>query len=169
MECARLHLAADDAVRHAAPLAGVAAVAVLAAVELPGGRGAALGVAVRPGPGQGPHPPVAPHQRAAGRPQSSPSQVLSVTATDISVYCLLSPIRSYSAATGSSEDRPLYQSYCLGLDRVGLEEEEAWQLSDQAEEEGGELDRSQSAPTVRRPGSQHKYTRPKSCLPLLCN
>ena len=165
MECARLHLAADDAVRHAAPLAGVAAVAVLAAVELPGGRGAALGVAVRPGPGQGPHPPVAPHQRAAGRPQSSPSQVLSSTATDISGYCLLSPIRSYSAATGSSEDRPLYQSYCLGLDRVGLEEEEAWQLSDQAEE----LDRSQSAPTVRRPGSQHKYTRPKSCLPLLCN
>ena len=92
-----------------------------------------------------------------------------LSVTDISGYCLLSPIRSYSAATGSSEDRPLYQSYCLGLDRVGLEEEEAWQLSDQAEEEGGELDRSQSAPTVRRPGTQHKYTRPKSCLPLLCN
>lgn len=51
---------------------------------------------------------------------------------------------------------------------MGLGEEEAWQLSDQ-EEEGGELDRSQSAPTLRQPGTQHKYTRPKSCLPLLCN
>ena len=87
MEHARLHLSANDAVRHAAPLAGVAAVAVLAAVELPGGRGAALGVAVRPGPGQELHPPVAPHQRAARRPQSSPSQVLSIQLSVSTVYC----------------------------------------------------------------------------------
>ena len=78
-------------------------------------------------------------------------------------------------------DRPLYESYYLGLDKIGLDNEENnyWNhLSnnidmDVADSESDSIDtrdvpeRSQSAPLSRT--KRLRNFRPKSCFPLLCN
>ena len=79
-----------------------------------------------------------------------------------------------SRRSSMSSDQPLYQSYCLGLDKVGLEEGEEdyfydsdfWE-SDDEEDIYGIPDRTQSAPAVRFGGKINIGSRPKTCFPVI--
>ena len=68
---------------------------------------------------------------------------------------------------------PLYDSYCLGLDRAGLGEEssdsEDWEWEEEREEDEEWADRACSAPPSRsrKHGQSRRTRRPKSCFPVI--
>ena len=83
---------------------------------------------------------------------------------------LLSSIRIESAVS----DRPLYKSYFMGLDKVGLDNDDnddwdnGWGSGDSDSDDVFALpDRSQSAPSLVREWKKRRLSRPKTCSPLV--
>ena len=81
----------------------------------------------------------------------------------------LSSIRIESAVS----DRPLYKSYFMGLDKVGLDNDDidwdnGWDTGDSDSDDVFAVpDRSQSAPSPVREWKKRRLSRPKTCSPLL--
>ena len=89
----------------------------------------------------------------------------------------------FRGSIGSAfSDRPLYESYYLGLDKIGLDNDENidWNRlsnnidnelsdseSDSSIDAGDVPERTQSAPMTKT--RRFKKFRPKSCLPIICN
>ena len=76
----------------------------------------------------------------------------------------------FTRRSSVSSDQPLYQSYCLGLDKVGLEEvyenydSDFWD-SDEEDDIYGVRDRTQSAPSIKSEGKVNVGSRAKTCFP----
>ena len=81
--------------------------------------------------------------------------------------------RSESVAS----DEPLYKSYFMGLDKVGLDNDDTdlhdnwdndWDLEDSESDNVFAVpERTQSAPSPKREWKK-RHNRPKTCFPLLC-
>ena len=88
---------------------------------------------------------------------------------------VINPVDQISSRRSSvSSDQPLYMSYCLGLDKIGLEEEDEGYSYDSdlfdSDEEGdiyGVPDRTQSAPLCKSKTKIRIVDRAKTCFPAL--
>ena len=72
----------------------------------------------------------------------------------------------------SAGDVPLYKSYFLGLDKIGLDSDgDSWRdnLSDISNDSNDieNFDRIKSAPMIRATQKWKEDERPKSCFPIL--
>ena len=86
------------------------------------------------------------------------------------------PDSIFTRRSSASSDQPLYQSYCLGLDKVGLEEvdedysneSDFWDSDDEDDDIYGVPDRTQSAPGNQQPQKRVKVgSRAKTCFPVI--
>ena len=88
--------------------------------------------------------------------------LLKIQSSNLYIFC-----RTESAVS----DRPLYKSYFMGLDKVGLDDEETswdngWDTEDSDSDALSVPDRTQSAPHPVRERMKRQL-RPKSCSPML--